>query len=86
MPAYQKTMLTCRQVLDYLSDYVDAHLPAAERARLDEHLAGCPQCVDYLENFKATLAACPSLRDSEFDAIQTVPEQLLQAILAARVQ
>ena len=50
-----------RQVLDYLSDYVDERLPAAELARFEEHLAVRPRSSDHLANFKATLAACRSL-------------------------
>lgn len=77
-------MLTCQQVLDFLSDYVEGRLSRDQLARLGEHLAVCPECVDYLENFKATLAACRSLRDSEFTKTRPVPEKLVQAILAAR--
>ena len=77
-------MLTCQQVLDYLSDYVEGRLSAAELARFDEHLAVCPQCVDYLASFKATLAACRCLREAEQNKLQPVPEDLVQAILAAR--
>jgi len=77
-------MLTCGQVHDYLSDYVDHRLPAAELGRFEAHLAACPQCVDYLANFKATLAACRSLREADCQNLQPVPEELVQAILAAR--
>ena len=79
-------MLTCRQLLDYLSDYVEGRLSAAEVAQLDEHLAVCPQCIDYLANFKATLAACQSLRARPFEKLPPMPEELVQAILAARGQ
>jgi len=77
-------MLTCRQILDYLSDYVEGRLSATELSRFDEHLAACPPCVDYLANFKATLAACRCLREAEQQKLHPVPEELVQAILAAR--
>jgi len=79
-------MLTCQQVLDYLSDYVDSRLSGQELARFEEHLAICPQCVDYLENFKATLAACRGLRDTQFQNLLPLPDELVQAILAARAR
>ena len=79
-------MLTCQHVLDYLSDYVDGRLSPEERARFEEHLAICPQCVDYLENFKATLAACRDLRDAQYHMLPPMPEELVQAILAARAR
>jgi anti-sigma factor RsiW len=79
-------MLTCKQVVDYLSDYVEGRLSAAEVARLDEHLAVCPQCIDYLESFKATLAACHSLTAAEFASLPPMPKDLVKAILAARTK
>lgn len=79
------TLLTCQEVLDFLSDYVEGRLPAGEHARMDEHLAVCPPCVDYLKSFEATLAACRSLRASDVAAqLPEMPEELVQAILAAR--
>lgn len=39
------------------SDAVDETLPAAERAALDAHLAGCERCRGELEAFKRTIAA-----------------------------
>jgi predicted anti-sigma-YlaC factor YlaD len=77
-------MFTCQQVLDFLSDYVDGRLSASELAPFDEHLAVCPQCVDYFENFKATLAACRSLRNAQFQTLPPLPEKLVHAIVAAR--
>jgi anti-sigma factor RsiW len=78
-------MMTCQEVLDFLSDYVEGRLSAGEHARLEEHLAVCPPCVDYLKSFEATLAACRSLRSTEFSAkLPEMPEELVQAILAAR--
>jgi anti-sigma factor RsiW len=77
-------LLTCQEVLDFLSDYVEGRLPVAEHARMDEHLAVCPPCVDYLISFQATLAACRSLRSADFAQLPDMPEELVQAILAAR--
>ncbi|MEX2175041.1 MAG: zf-HC2 domain-containing protein [Pirellulaceae bacterium] len=74
---------TCQEALDYLTDYLDGQLPAGELARLDEHLAVCPQCVDYLNNLRATVEltrhAC-----AQDSALAQIPEELVQAILQAR--
>ena len=77
------TLLTCQEVLDFLSDYVEGRLPPAEHARLEEHLAVCPPCIEYLKSFKATLAACRSLRGADVH-LPAMPDELVQAILAAR--
>lgn len=79
------TLLTCQEVLDFLSDYVEGRLPAGEHARMEEHLAVCPPCIDYLKSFEATLAACRSLRMADVAAqLPAMPDELVQAILAAR--
>lgn len=74
---------TCQHVLDYLTEYLEGNLPPNERARLDEHLAACPPCVAYLRNLKSTIEltrhAC-----KDDPALAPIPEELVQAILAAR--
>lgn len=76
---------TCQQVLDYLSDYLERSLPAEEIARLDEHLAACLECEDYLNNLRTTLSAARAAY-SERAEIEPIPEPVVAAILAARRQ
>jgi anti-sigma factor RsiW len=40
-----------------MSDYVDGVLPDQERIRLEEHLAGCPHCSEYLAQIRDVVAA-----------------------------
>jgi anti-sigma factor RsiW len=37
-------LLTCKDFLRELSDYLDESLDAQIRARLEEHIAACPNC------------------------------------------
>ncbi len=39
--------LSCSQILDRLSDYLDCDLPMPEIARLEEHLRGCDGCARF---------------------------------------
>lgn len=39
--------LSCSQVLDRLSDYLDGDLGADERDRLEQHLRGCDGCARF---------------------------------------
>jgi anti-sigma factor RsiW len=79
--------MTCRELTDFLGDYVDGDLPAAERTRFEEHLDLCPDCRTYLRNYVDTIrlgkAACAEDHDAVGDE---VPEELVQAILAARTR
>ena len=78
------TLLTCQEVLDFLSDYVEGRLSPARAARMEMHLAVCPQCVAYLDSFRATLAACRSLREADCEKLPPLPAELVTAILAAQ--
>lgn len=45
--------LTCAQIEPLLCDLVDGTLPAAERARVEAHLAGCAACQELVEEARA---------------------------------
>lgn len=47
--------LTCRQIVELLSGYLDGALPAHERARVDAHLQTCPECTAYLAQLRTTI-------------------------------
>ena len=77
--------MTCRELVDFLADYVADELGAAERARFDGHLADCPECVAYLNGYRATIRLGKgAFAEPEDPVPDTVPERLVQAIVAAR--
>jgi anti-sigma factor RsiW len=47
--------IPCQQVVEMISDYLEDALPARERRRLENHLAGCPHCTAYLAQMRETL-------------------------------
>ena len=49
--------LACRQAIELMTNYLDGALSSRDRARLEEHLAGCPYCGEYLAQIQATVAA-----------------------------
>jgi anti-sigma factor RsiW len=53
--------LTCRQMVELVTDYLEDRLTPAERARFDAHVALCEGCQAYLEQFRATIRALGSL-------------------------
>jgi anti-sigma factor RsiW len=69
--------LTCREVVELLSDYLDGGLPRGERARVQAHLATCPECLAYLEQLRATIGTMRRLRETD------VPPPLLARFVAA---
>jgi anti-sigma factor RsiW len=77
-------MMTCRELIDFLMDYVSGEVSPDERARFDEHLAVCPHCRAYLQNYRETVIATKAAHEpTKLDSPQMPPE-LVKAILSAR--
>jgi anti-sigma factor RsiW len=79
--------MTCQQLIEFLTEYLEGQLPLSQRAAFELHLAICGQCRAYLHNFKATIEVTQkAFSDSTVEAPASVPEELVQAILKAREQ
>ena len=76
-------MITCRELVDFLTDYVEDELPRPERQRFDEHLGACPECVDYVDSYRTTIELGQLLCTDDSPPPE-MPEELTLAILAAR--
>ena len=77
--------LTCRDVADFLSDYLACELNPAARAAFDAHLALCDECVVFIRSYEQTVRLAKAAFDClDEPAEQRVPRQLVEAILAAR--
>ena len=77
--------MTCRDIIEFLIDYVSEELPANERAIFDKHLAECPPCADYLNTYMHTMTLEQVCLCPESAAVPAEnPEHLVQAILEAR--
>jgi anti-sigma factor RsiW len=76
--------MTCREVTEFLADYLSGALPAAERAVFDEHLGTCPECLAYLKSYAETVRlGKAAFADPDAPVADELPEALVQAILAA---
>jgi anti-sigma factor RsiW len=67
--------LTCKELVELVTDYLEGALSTADRARFDEHLATCPYCQIYLEQMRQTIRTVGHLRE------EAIPPQALQALL-----
>ena len=69
--------LTCHEVIELLSTYIEGGLTVDDRRRVDEHLALCDGCTTYLEQMRETI------RLSGLVTEEQVPEDEKTALLAA---
>jgi anti-sigma factor RsiW len=75
--------MTCRQFIEFLSDFRDGELPRDQRLALESHLRTCAECRRYVEQFNRTVNAAQSLGSN---GECNVPEDLVRAILKAAKQ
>lgn len=87
-PGPARPYITCRQLLDFIYDYLEGSLPTADRAEFERHLGVCPSCVNYLETYRQTTRISrlalrpPGDSTAEQDLPADLPEPLLHSILA----
>ena len=55
--------ITCRELVEIITDYLDGTMPQAERRRFEAHLDECPYCVIYLCQMRQTIRAIGELRE-----------------------
>ncbi len=58
----RKTMLTCRRVVNLLSDYVDRELTPKLQSQLEVHLHDCEPCMAFVKTFQQTRAMAWAIR------------------------
>jgi anti-sigma factor RsiW len=69
--------LTCHEVIELLSNYIDGALSDDDRRRVDEHLALCDGCATYLDQLRE------SIRLSGMVSEEAVPAPEKTALLDA---
>jgi anti-sigma factor RsiW len=56
--------MTCQELVELVTAYLDDAMAPAERARLEVHLAGCRPCRHYLDQMRKTI-----------DIVGAIPEE-----------
>jgi anti-sigma factor RsiW len=46
--------ISCREVVELVTDYLDGALSPQDVERMEAHLAACPPCVTYVEQIRTT--------------------------------
>jgi anti-sigma factor RsiW len=44
--------MSCKELVELVTDYLEGALPQGERARFEEHLQQCPGCDTYLDQMR----------------------------------
>jgi hypothetical protein len=80
--------VTCRAVADFINEYLSGELAPEVRHEFDRHLELCRNCRRYLALYNNTveLGRRAFADDDEAADAAGVPQELIEAILAARLR
>ncbi len=57
--------MTCRDLVELVTDYLDDALSPEERARFEEHLDMCEGCREHLDQVRTTLAVLDVMPETD---------------------
>jgi anti-sigma factor RsiW len=57
--------LSCQEVVELVTDYLDGALSGEEAALFEQHLNFCDGCVWYVHQIKTTVEAVEEVRDED---------------------
>lgn len=79
--------VTCRDCAEFLDDYVAGELPDEVKTVFETHLQKCRNCLAYLDQYSAVIAAGKrACSQEDRESADAFPEELVEAILAARAR
>jgi anti-sigma factor RsiW len=58
--------MTCKELVELVTDYLDGALPPRDVARFEEHIVSCPPCHTHLDQMRRTI-----------EAVGRIPEEAL---------
>ena len=72
-----KRRISCQELVELASGYLDGTLGTAGRKAVERHLADCPNCPNYVAQLRLTVELTGRLRADD------VPDELLDVLARA---
>ena len=69
--------MTCRELVEVVTDYLEGTLAPEDRRRLEEHLEVCPYCAEYVAQMRQTIDALGEISE------ESIAPQTRYELLAA---
>jgi anti-sigma factor RsiW len=64
----QSEPLSCQQIVELVTQYLEGGMPAERRLGFEEHIAICPPCRNYFGQFRRTIQLGKQIREDELPA------------------
>ena len=69
--------LSCQELVELVTDYLEGALPEHEHVRFDEHLAACEGCHAYVDQMRRTIRTVGALGE------ETIAPEAREKLLTA---
>ena len=69
--------ISCQEVVELVTDYLEGAMPAEEVARFEHHLSLCDGCIFYVEQIRMTIEAVGRIREED------IPPETRDELVAA---
>jgi anti-sigma factor RsiW len=70
-------LLTCKEFLSELSEFLDESTPPAEREKLQQHMAACPNCWVVCDTTRKTIQVYRGMKSC------SIPDDIHTRLMAA---
>ena len=74
---HEAEALSCQELVELVTAYLERALPSEDHARFEEHVAGCDGCERYVEQMQTTIRLTGELTS------EAVPPEAEHALLSA---
>lgn len=62
--------MTCKELVELVTDYVEGKLQAVDLARFEEHIATCEGCTTYLNQMRRTIQVMSHVQEESLTSQQ----------------
>ena len=69
--------LSCRELVELVTEYLEGALSRRDRKRFERHIAGCDGCTAHLAQMRRTIVATGTLTEEQ------IPEEARLELIAA---
>ena len=76
-------MMSCKELVNLMADYLEGQLDPGVARDLDQHLADCPPCLNFLKTYRVTTRL---IREIACEDIPPELEERLQKFLRERLK
>lgn len=66
----RRRRLTCEEMVELITDYVEGSLSRRNRRRFEAHLSGCDHCTEFVRQMRTTIALTGSLAEDDVSPVR----------------